>query len=92
MQIFNDPSDSVGHAWTGDPRNVPLKNNQLLTIAFVPKGVSIPAPPAQAIYNLEHLNDVQPTSTSTTTPVPATSSTVPATSTTAPSTSTTAKR
>jgi hypothetical protein len=98
VQIFSSPADTEGHLWTGDPRNVPLKNNELVTIAFVPKGLKIPAPPATAIYNLEHLNDVQPTPATPTpsTPTPSTvapaSTTVPPPSTTAPSTSTTAKK
>ena len=105
VQVFSGPSDTVGHLWTGDPRNVPLKNNGLLTVAFVPKGLKIPAPPAQAIFNLEHLNDVTPatatptslpatssSSVPTATTAPAASTTAPATSTTAPSTSTTAKK
>ncbi|HEX9547476.1 MAG TPA: hypothetical protein VF942_09080 [Acidimicrobiales bacterium] len=104
VQIFNSPTDVVGHLWTGDPRNVRLRNGEMLSVAFVPKGEKIPPPPAQAIYNLQHLNDVPSTSTSSTpttltpvTPAPSASTTAPATSTTAPSTtapstSTTAKK
>ena len=53
VQVFASPTDTVGHAvGRCDPRNVPLQNDQLLTIAFLPKGATIPPPPAQAIYNL----------------------------------------
>jgi hypothetical protein len=67
VQIFTTAADKVGTLATVDPRNVPLINNQLLTIAFLPKGDPIPQPPATAIYNLQHLNDV---ATPTTTTVP----------------------
>jgi hypothetical protein len=99
VQIFSSPADTVGTLATVDPRDVPLQNNQLLTIAFMPKGATIPPPPADAIYNLQHLNDVAATTPTTTatapaTTVPGSAPTTTGATTTAPSstTSTTAKK
>jgi hypothetical protein len=107
VQIFSSPTDTVGTLATVDPRDIPLQNNQLLTIAFMPKGATIPPPGTGAtgdpVYNLEHLNDVAATTPTTTTPtttagapattVPGSTSTTTGATTTAPAstTSTTAK-
>ena len=68
-----------------------LYNNNLITIAFMPKDAKIPPPPAQSIYSLQHLNDVTQQTQSTTTTAPgSTATTAPGTSaTTAPGTSAT---
>jgi hypothetical protein len=101
VQIFSSPTDTVGVLATVDPRDVPLQNNQMLTIAFMPKGAKIPPPPADAIYNLQHLSDVAtPSTTTSSTPgtpgttVPGSPSTTAGSTTTAPTstTSTTAKK
>ncbi len=72
VQVFANTTDKVGTLWGGDPRDVPLKDGQMLTIAFLPKGATIPPPTAFAINSLLHLNDVA-ASTTTTTTAPATS-------------------
>jgi hypothetical protein len=78
-----------------DPTNLKITNGQLITVAYVPQGASIPKPSGQTIINLLNLVSGQNTS-STTTPatVPISpSTTVPSIttspSTTAPSSSTT---
>jgi hypothetical protein len=98
VQVFSSPSDTKGTLSQVDPRNVRLYNNNLLTIAFLPKGDPIPPPPAQALFNLQHLNDVATSATTTTTTTPGASTSVPTTTapaTTAPATTappTTAKK
>jgi hypothetical protein len=86
---INQLATTPGRLAIVNPPDVRLFNNNLITIAFMPKGAKIPPPPAQAIYNLQHLNDVSPTPSSTTTaPAAATpATTVPAT--TAPATTAT---
>ena len=70
-----------------DPRDVPLKDQVLVTIAFVPASdaASIPAPPDYVVTNLNAA--VTSSTTSTTTP-PATTSPTTTPPTTAPPTST----
>ncbi|HSS10555.1 MAG TPA: hypothetical protein VLL25_11755 [Acidimicrobiales bacterium] len=103
VQVWGNSSTQVGQVnqlattpgtlSTVNPPDVRLFNNNLITIAFMPKGAKIPPPPPKSIYNLQHLNDVaSPTpSTSTTAPGSSTSTTAPAssTTTTAPQSSTT---
>jgi hypothetical protein len=64
-----------------DPSAVKLSNGQLITVAFVPQGASIPKPSGQVIVNLLQLVSGQ-SSTSTTSSIP-----VVIPSTTAPSSS-----
>ncbi|HET9076275.1 MAG TPA: hypothetical protein VFN68_05040 [Acidimicrobiales bacterium] len=89
--------DTVGQLYNGaknqlpklDPRSVPLQDQALLTIAFVPANDAskIPAPPASVNTALSKL---AASSSTTTTTAPATTQTTPATSsTTAPKASTT---
>jgi hypothetical protein len=85
VQVFANVSDTVGTLALTDPRDVKLLNQQMVTIAFMPKGAKIPPPPASAIHSLLNLNDVAPTTT-TTKPAATPATTVPA------STSTTAKK
>jgi hypothetical protein len=74
-----------------NPPDVRLFNNNLITIAFMPKNAKIPPPPASSIYNLQHLNDVTKTPSPTTTAPGTSPTTAPgSTATTAPSTPTTA--
>ncbi len=80
---------------TVNPPDVRLFNNNLITIAFMPKGAHIPPPPAQSIYSLQHLNDVTQTPSTTTTAPGSTATTAPSTATTAttaPSSATTAPK
>jgi hypothetical protein len=79
---FAFAGDKTGTLKNVDPRNVPLSDQSLLTIAFVPSSAknSIPSPPPYVVNNL---NKLAASSTSTTTtPAPHASTTVPTPSTT----------
>ena len=109
VKQFNYIGDTVGQLYDGDtknhqlprtdPRNILLKDGDLLTIAFVPDSdkAAIPPPPATVTSNLQKLAG---TSTSTTVPATGSSTTGPSTtgpsttgpSTTGPSTTTTVKK
>jgi len=71
--------DTPGLPYLGNPADLRPRDGELVTIAFLPKGTKnddIPRPPSAA--QLEKLNDVGPTATSTTVPgADATASTVP---------------
>jgi hypothetical protein len=101
VKQYNDVGDTTGKLYNGaskpipqlpklDPRNVPLANQALLVVAFVPssQASNIPLPPKYVYTNLQSVAAQSTTSTTTapTTTLPKT------TSTTKPSTSTTAKR
>jgi hypothetical protein len=58
--------DDTGRIFGSDPRDIHLKNNQLITVAFVPEGSDIPRPPSER--QLDNLSDVGANATSTTTP------------------------
>jgi hypothetical protein len=45
-------SNSAGKVFSGDPRSIKLVNGQLITVAFVPPGTTIPKPPALDITDL----------------------------------------
>jgi hypothetical protein len=98
VKQFAGTTDTVGDLYNGaknqlpklDPAQVPLSNDNLLTIAFVPASgaSSIPPPPASVISALQSLE----ASSSTATTTPSISTTTPSSSTTVkPTTSTTAK-
>lgn len=75
-----------------DPSSVKISNGQLITVAFLPQGSSIPKPSGQTIVTLLDLVSGQSTSTSTTTATTTpTSTTAPSATTTSPSTTTTTK-
>ncbi|MGH9190459.1 MAG: hypothetical protein ACRD0Q_10580 [Acidimicrobiales bacterium] len=63
-----DPEDK-GNLYTGDPGDIRLGNNQLITVAFLPDGVDIPRPPSEA--ELDQLTDIG------TTPAPTPEGSVP---------------
>ena len=75
--------DDQGHI-VADPDAIKLKDQMLITVAFVPDGDPIPKPPSES--QLDNLNDVGANATSTT--VPATSTTVAGATTTLPPTTT----
>lgn len=67
-----------GEVYNGDPSDIRLRDNQLITIAFLPDDAEIRKPPSEAA--LDNLSDVAPTSTevppeSSTTTTPDASST-----------------
>jgi hypothetical protein len=87
VQVFSSASDTTGTLSTQDPALVRFRDGGLLTIAFVPKGVKIPPPPADVITNLAKVS----TASSATTPSSTPAATTPATTTpatTAPPTTT----
>ncbi len=65
VQVKTWPSrgpDEKGTLFTGDPGDIRLTDNQLITVAFVPDGTEIPRPPSEP--QLDNLSDIA------TTPVP----------------------
>jgi hypothetical protein len=85
VQVFSSPSDTTGVTSTLDPALVRFQDNILLTIAFMPKGATIPQPPQYAKDNLAKATAAAAAATSTTT-APATSSTTPGATSTVPAT------
>lgn len=83
--------DTVGTLQTVDPIDVPLSDQSLLTIAFVPSTEknSIPPPPAYVQNNLKKLAAPSTPTTTTPTTLPTTSTTKPGTTTTPATTATT---
>jgi hypothetical protein len=73
-----------GRVVTGDPGDIRLGDNQLITVAFLPDGADIRRPPTEA--ELDRLTDVAPTTTTppTTSELATTTSTAPTTSTSSP--------
>ena len=57
-------ADDKGHIVTGNPGDIRLGNNQLITVAFVPDGADIPKPPSEP--QLDRLSDVGPTAADST--------------------------
>ena len=55
VQVFTSPSDTTGTLAKTDPQDVPLADQQMVTMAFLPKGAKIPVPPQKAIDNLKAL-------------------------------------
>lgn len=89
VKVWDTPTAKTGHIVKGNPGSLLLKNGQLITIAFLPKGANIPKPSQQSIQNLQqnmsasaptegHANSTQMTLPKTVTTVPA--STKPGTS------------
>jgi hypothetical protein len=85
VYTFASSTSTAGTLWSKDPRLVPLANDAMVVVAFVPKGAVVPPPPAANINAMLHPTDVPSATaaTTTTTTVPgATTTTVPATATT----------
>src|SRR5579884_3374528 len=88
VQTFATPT-AGGVTWKKDPREVPLADQSMVVVAFVPNGATIPPPPSENIQAMSMPDDV-PTVATTTTTVPGATTTVPATTTTTvPATTTT---
>jgi hypothetical protein len=76
---------------TGDPNSFKLAQGQLITVAFVPQGTSVPKPPHSTVVTLQQtINQLltNPSGTTTTTPTATVPSTTTPTSSTAPSATT----
>jgi hypothetical protein len=87
VMVFSTATAPTGVLQKIDPRQVPLADQKMIVVAFMPKGATIPPPPQANIDAMLHPSDVPSTaSTATTTTVPgATTTTTPgATTTTAP--------
>lgn len=52
VKVWDSPTSTTGHVLSGDPGDLLLENGQLITIAFLPSGASIPKPPGADITNL----------------------------------------
>ena len=83
------PTDN-GRIVAGDPGDIRLGDNQLITVAFLPEGTDIPRPPSEG--QLDRLTDLGPTPSTTvagaeTTTAPG-ATTAPEATTTAPPTTT----
>lgn len=91
VEVWTSLAAAHGRLVTGNPDSLLIENGELITMAFVAPGTSIPKPPSKSA-----LATVNSTATTSTTAPPATKtrgplSTTRGTSTTAPATSTTAK-
>jgi len=92
VTVFRTATATTGTLWNKDPRDVPLADQTMVVIAFMPKGAKITPPPQPNIDAMLHPLDVPSTSSdTTTTTVPgATTTTVPGgTTTTVPGATTT---
>jgi hypothetical protein len=85
--VFSTATATTGALQTLDPREVPLADQAMVVIAFMPKGATIPPPPQANINAMLHPLDVPSTSSSSTT----TTTVAGATTTTAPGATTTTK-
>lgn len=60
MRVWDTRSpEDEGREYEGEPGELRLKDNQLITVAFLPEGVEIPKPPSEP--ELDRLTDVAPT-------------------------------
>ena len=80
---WNNLLDHTGQLVTGDPADLHLTNDSLITLAFVPKGTPIPQPPSKDGLSVAVTTTTVPSTSST--PTTATSAT---TATTTPSATT----
>lgn len=54
MWVWDNPQDEKGRVIPGDPRRVRIRDNMLLTMAFVPERTEVPKPPS--VGNLKNPN------------------------------------
>lgn len=54
MWVWDNDKDEKGRVVPGDPRRVRIRDNMLLTMAFVPAGTEVPKPPS--VSNLKNPN------------------------------------
>jgi len=93
VETWPNAGSSKGQLVTGNPSDLRLANGQLITIAFLARGTTIPKPPASAITAMQSASASNTTTTTaapsqTVTPTPA--STTPGSSAPASTTPTTA--
>jgi len=94
VKTWSNPTSQSGKLYSGDPRKLRLENGQLITVAFVPRGTSIPKPPGTVVTGVLTGMTAAATKASTTATTTATNSLTPVTTptpspSTSPSTSTT---
>jgi hypothetical protein len=79
VKVWSSSADTKGRTLSGDPASLLLENGQLITIAFVPKGASIPRPPSRvALANpTSSSTGSTPTTTPTTSPTSSSTTTHP---------------
>ncbi|MGH9280528.1 MAG: hypothetical protein ACRD12_20845 [Acidimicrobiales bacterium] len=65
-KVWENRTNDEGRIVRGNPGDVRLGDNQLITVAFVPDGTDIPKPPSEP--QLDRLTDVGPTATDSTLP------------------------
>ncbi len=66
--VWATPTSTTGKT-VANPASVHLTNGELITVAFVPRGTGIPAPPAKTVSTLEEtITGKASSSTTTTTP------------------------
>ncbi len=63
VTVFRTATATTGTLWTKDPRNVPLADQSMVVVSFMPKGAKIPPPPQADIDAMLHPLDVPSTST-----------------------------
>jgi hypothetical protein len=88
-KIWNSPT-AVSSRTSSTPAEIHISNGEMITVAFMPAGTPIPAPPSRAVSDLEDLITGQglpttstvPTSTTTTLPKGSTTTTTSAVTTT----------
>lgn len=74
--IWKTPTTKSPTLYTGDPNEIRLKDDMLITVAFVPEGTTVPKPPSKDnLPNLENLKNGEHKSGATTTTAPATTTT-----------------
>jgi len=89
VKVWNSPTDNTGHLVSGDPTKLKLANGQLITIAFLPAGSSIPKPTKNITTLLEAMSSTGGATTATTSAGSTSSSSLGSTTTTAAPTTTT---
>jgi hypothetical protein len=65
VKVWNNRQDTVGHLLTSDFAKLAPQDQNIITIAFLPKGDDIPQPPADVLANLISPADLTGTTTTT---------------------------
>ncbi len=79
VKTWSNPTAENGKLYSGDPRQLLLENGQLITVAFVPRGTSIPKPPGTVVTGVLTGMTAAATKGSTTATTAATNSLTPVT-------------
>jgi hypothetical protein len=80
-RVWSSPSAIVSKTVVG-PANIHITNGEMITIAFVPQGTTIPGPVATTVTDLEDLLSGKAMTSTTTSTTTTTTSTVPTTTST----------